>query len=94
MKSGSLSGLKELQSAKAEAEAANSSKTRFLAAASHDLMQPFNALSLFTSMLKKKVNSEELAELANHIDDSLGVVEALLSDLVEISRLDSCSQTA
>ncbi len=82
----------ELQSAKAEAEAANSSKTRFLAAASHDLMQPFNALSLFTSMLKKKVDSEELADLAGHIDDSLNVVEALLSDLVEISRLDSGSQ--
>ena len=82
----------ELQCAKAEAEAANSSKTRFLAAASHDLMQPFNALSLFTSMLKKKVDTEELADLANHIDDSLNVVEALLSDLVEISRLDSGSQ--
>lgn len=94
----------ELQHAKAEAEAANRSKTRFLAAASHDLMQPFNALSLFTSMLKKKVSAderaegelvrEELAQLANHIDDSLGVVEALLSDLVEISRLDGGSQQA
>lgn len=82
----------ELQFAKAEAEAANSSKTRFLAAASHDLMQPFNALSLFTSMLKKKVDSDELRDLANHIDDSLNVVEALLSDLVEISRLDNGSQ--
>lgn len=81
----------QLQQAKAEAEAANTSKTRFLAAASHDLMQPFNALSLFTSMLKKKVANEELADLANHIDDSLNVVEALLSDLVEISRLDSTS---
>ena len=81
-----------LRKAKAEAEAANSSKTRFLAAASHDLMQPFNALSLFTSMLKKKVKDEELALLANHIDDSLTVVEALLSDLVEISRLDNSSE--
>ncbi|QOL26054.1 PAS-domain containing protein [Thalassotalea sp. LPB0316] len=82
----------ELQKAKAQAEAANSSKTRFLAAASHDLMQPFNALSLFTSMLKKKVQGQELTELANHIDDSLTVVEALLSDLVEISRLDGGSE--
>ena len=79
----------ELRYAKAEAEAANSSKTRFLAAASHDLMQPFNALSLFTSMLKKKVENDELAQLADNIDDSLNVVEALLSDLVEISRLDN-----
>jgi len=82
----------ELEIAKAEAEAANSSKTRFLAAASHDLMQPFNALSLFTSMLKKKVANEDLAQLANNIDDSLNVVEALLSDLVEISRLDNSSE--
>lgn len=81
----------ELQKATALAEAANSSKTRFLAAASHDLMQPFNALSLFTSMLKKKVEGEELTQLASHIDDSLSVVEALLSDLVEISRLDGGS---
>jgi Na+/proline symporter/signal transduction histidine kinase len=82
----------ELQKAKAEAEAANSSKSRFLAAASHDLMQPFNALSLFTSMLKKKVQGQELTALAEHIDDSLNVVEALLSDLVEISRLDNSSE--
>ena len=82
----------ELQKAKAEAEAANSSKSRFLAAASHDLMQPFNALSLFTSMLKSKVKGEELTALAEHIDDSLNVVEALLSDLVEISRLDNSSE--
>ncbi|WOH36256.1 PAS-domain containing protein [Thalassotalea fonticola] len=82
----------ELLTAKAEAEAANSSKTRFLAAASHDLMQPFNALTLFTSMLKKKVQGDELALLANQIGDSLNVVETLLSDLVEISRLDSSPQ--
>jgi len=82
----------ELQKAKAEAEAANSSKSRFLAAASHDLMQPFNALSLFTSMLKNKVQGEELTALAEHIDDSLNVVEALLSDLVEISHLDNSSE--
>lgn len=82
----------ELTKAIAEAEAANSSKTRFLAAASHDLMQPFNALSLFTSMLKKKVENSELHGLAQNIDDSLNVVEALLSDLVEISRLDSSIQ--
>ncbi|HBF49018.1 MAG TPA: histidine kinase, partial [Shewanella frigidimarina] len=69
----------------------NSSKTRFLAAASHDLMQPFNALTLFTEMLKQRVKSTELHDLATNIEDSLNVVESLLSDLVEISRLDSNS---
>ncbi|WP_239845566.1 PAS domain-containing hybrid sensor histidine kinase/response regulator [Shewanella sp. Isolate11] len=84
----------ELAKAKAEAEAANSSKTRFLAAASHDLMQPFNALTLFTDMLKQRANSPEVHDLATHIEDSLNVVESLLSDLVEISRLDGHSQKA
>jgi signal transduction histidine kinase len=82
----------ELSKAKAEAEAANTSKTRFLAAASHDLMQPFNAMSLFTNMLNKKVQNTNLEELANNIQNSLSAAESLLSDLVEISRLDNSSQ--
>ena len=82
----------QLTKAKAEAEAANTSKSRFLAAASHDLMQPFNAMSLFTNMLNKKVQNTELKELANNIQNSLSAAESLLSDLVEISRLDNSSQ--
>jgi signal transduction histidine kinase len=82
----------ELNNAKAEAEEANQSKTKFLAAASHDLMQPFNALSLFTSMLNKKVTGTNLEELAGNIRHSLNAAESLLSDLVEISRLDGKSQ--
>ena len=79
----------ELARAKAEAEAANNSKTRFLAAASHDLMQPFNALSLFTSVLAQKTKNTEFAGITDNINNSLIVAEALLSDLVEISKLDS-----
>jgi hypothetical protein len=82
----------ELSQAKAEAEAANTSKSRFLAAASHDLMQPFNAMSLFTNMLNKKVQNTDLTELANNIQNSLSAAEILLSDLVEISRLDNSTQ--
>ncbi len=81
----------ELSQAKAEAEAANTSKTKFLAAASHDLMQPFNAMSLFTNMLNKKVQHTDLQELATNIQNSLTAAESLLSDLVEISRLDNSS---
>lgn len=83
---------KELDHAMAEAEAANKSKTRFLAAASHDLMQPFNALALFTDMLKQQVKDTPSEQLADHIQNSLNVVEVLLSDLVEISKLDSSGQ--
>ena len=79
----------ELEIAIAEAEAANSSKTRFLAAASHDLMQPFNALSLFNSMLQHKTQHTDLEELATNIDGALQSAEGLLNDLVEISKLDS-----
>jgi len=82
----------ELTKAKAEAEAANTSKSKYLAAASHDLMQPFNALSLFTNMLNKKVQGSDLAELATNIQHSLSAAESLLTDLVEISRLDNSSQ--
>ena len=82
----------ELSKAKAEAEAANTSKTKFLAAASHDLMQPFNALSLFTNMLNKKVQGSDLTELASNIQHSLSAAESLLADLVEISRLDNSSE--
>lgn len=82
----------ELELAKAEAIAANKSKTRFLAAASHDLMQPFNALSLFTDMLKQQVTNTDSEELAGQIQKSLTSVEALLSDLVEISKLDTNAQ--
>lgn len=81
-----------LSNAKAEAELANRSKTRFLAAASHDLMQPFNALSLFTDMLKQQVKGTESELVATHIQDSLTVVENLLTDLVEISKLEGGGQ--
>lgn len=82
----------ELEQAKAEAIAANKSKTRFLAATSHDLMQPFNALSLFTDMLQQQVQGSGSEALAGQIQKSLSSVEVLLSDLVEISKLDTNSQ--
>jgi Na+/proline symporter/signal transduction histidine kinase len=79
-----------LNEAKREAEAANSSKTRFLAAASHDLLQPLNAARLFSSSLKQSADRlpEEEARLARRVDHSLGVAEELLSSLLDISRLD------
>lgn len=82
----------ELQTAKAEAEAANKSKTRFLAAASHDLMQPFNAMSLFTEMLHKQLRGSDTEQLAAQIQSSLSSVEAILTDLVTISKLDGNGQ--
>jgi len=82
----------ELSRAKADAEAANKSKSRFLAAASHDLMQPFNALSLFTDMLKQQVEGSDSEQIAQQIQDSLTVVEGLITDLIEISKLEATTQ--
>ena len=78
----------ELQRAKAEAEAANASKTRFLAAASHDILQPLNAARLYATSLVERDRSGGQPELAENIDASLDAVEEILTALLEISRLD------
>ncbi|MBS9402789.1 hybrid sensor histidine kinase/response regulator [Halomonas sp. TRM85114] len=81
--------LAELHAAKGEAEAANVSKTRFLAAVSHDLLQPLNAARLFTSALEEHALPEPSHRLVGHIGRSLKDVESLLGTLVDISRLDA-----
>jgi len=76
--------------AKQEAEAANMSKTRFFAAASHDLLQPLNAARLFVSALESQARARpEFQELASRIDDSMRAAEELLNDLLDSARLDS-----
>ncbi len=80
---------RELQLARAEAEAANSSKTRFLAAASHDLMQPLNAARLFASAVAPQVNMPDSAGLLRGIEQSLASMEDLLGSLLDISKLDA-----
>lgn len=68
---------------------ANRSKTRFLAAASHDLLQPLNAARLFASTLKERVENDETKDLASHLDGALTSAENLISTLLEISKLDA-----
>jgi Na+/proline symporter/signal transduction histidine kinase/ActR/RegA family two-component response regulator len=82
----------ELARAKTEAEAANVSKTRFLAAASHDILQPLNAARLYASALTEAAagaNAGEPANLARNVDASLEAVEEILAALLDISRLDA-----
>jgi signal transduction histidine kinase len=79
----------ELESARAKADAANHDKTRFLAAASHDLLQPLNAARLYTSTLIERAKSTGLADLANSIEASLTAVEEIMGALLDISRIDS-----
>ncbi len=80
-----------LTEAKGTAEAANQSKTRFLAAVSHDLMQPLNAARLFSAALSHQEDglSGEAQKLVEHLDSSLRSAEDLISDLLDISRLEN-----
>ena len=80
---------KALQIAKSEAERANLGKTRFLAAASHDLLQPLNAARLFVSALADLDHSKPNRGLINNIEVSLSAVEDLLAALLDISKLDA-----
>ncbi|SFC13306.1 Signal transduction histidine kinase [Marinospirillum celere] len=80
---------KSLLEAKQEAEAANLSKSKFLAAVSHDLLQPLNAARLFTSALEEKQLSSEIQQLVTSASRSLNDVESLLRTLVDISKLDA-----
>ena len=79
----------ELEVARAKADASNHDKTRFLAAASHALLQPLNAARLYTSTLIERAKSTAFAELANSIEASLTAVEDIMSALLDISRIDS-----
>lgn len=80
----------ELTRAKAQAEDANASKTRFLAAVSHDLMQPLNAARLFSASLSHQpALPDEAMDLVRNLDSALGSAEDLISDLLDISRIES-----
>ncbi|AWK85725.1 hybrid sensor histidine kinase/response regulator [Azospirillum thermophilum] len=76
---------RDLSEAKAEAERANAGKTRFLAAASHDLLQPLHAARLFVSALSERNGDPAIRQ----IDTSLRSVEQILGDLLDVSKLDS-----
>ncbi|MCG7392135.1 PAS-domain containing protein [Microvirga sp. ACRRW] len=78
-----------LRSAKAEADEANISKTRFLAAASHDILQPLNAARLYATSLVERDQNAGDATLAENIDASLDAVEEILTAILDISRLDT-----
>lgn len=79
----------ELSQANKKLALANLSKTRFLAAAGHDLMQPFNAATLYASMLAEKTKSTELANTSEGLKQALHNAEELLSALLDFSKLES-----
>ena len=83
----------ELRGQKDAAERATREKTRFLAAASHDLRQPLQALGLFVHRLRSGVATEERQRLEQRIDDAVASMQALLGSLLDLSALETQSVT-
>lgn len=79
----------ELRIAKERAEAAVSSKTRFLATASHDLLQPINAAKLMLATMQESARDTHVAPNVERLHRAFTSMEQLLHSLLDISRLDS-----
>ena len=79
----------ELGLALAEAERANASKSRFVAAASHDLLQPLSAAKLFVSSLGEQIDTSEARSISEKAETALESVEQFISALLDISKLDA-----
>lgn len=80
---------RELGEARASADEANLGKTRFFAAAGHDILQPLNAARLYSSALVERMDGSENSTLVRNIDSALESVETILGAVLDISRLDT-----
>ncbi|MFD1914403.1 hybrid sensor histidine kinase/response regulator [Halodurantibacterium flavum] len=80
---------RELDTAREMAEEANRAKSRFLRAASHDLLQPLSAAKLFLSHLADLLRDPAQAEVVGRINTAFDSAEELIRALLDISRLDS-----
>ena len=83
--------LTEQQLAREQADKANMSKSRFIAAASHDLLQPMHAARLFSTVLEQSVHSEQERQTLQQLDRALYGAESMLSALLDIARLEGGS---
>ena len=79
----------DLRAAKAEAERANRYKTRFVAAAVHDLLQPLNAARLFAGALHQRLQSTADRDLLDRVEQALHAQDGLLTSMLDISRLEA-----
>jgi Na+/proline symporter/signal transduction histidine kinase len=86
--------LEAQRAAKRLAEDASATKTRFVAAASHDLLQPLNAARLFASALEERAQDADIRTLAARIDSSMRAAEEVLDDMLDIARLESGTMRA
>ncbi len=80
---------RQLLKAKSQAERANHLRSRFFAAISHDLMQPMNAARLFSAALELEAKDSGQQELAHNISTSLKSAEHLITDVLDMTRLEA-----
>ncbi|MFZ6765583.1 ATP-binding protein [Undibacterium sp. Di26W] len=83
--------LDELALRKDEAERASAAKTRFLAAASHDLLQPMHAVGLMVGILRQNIRYPDVSRIVMKVESAVQGMEALFASLLDISKLDSQS---
>lgn len=77
------------ETARLQAEAANRSKTRFFATASHDLRQPLHAMGLFTAALSERSRDPDVSNIVDSINASVGALEQLFNELLDLSKIDA-----
>ena len=78
-----------LEAARRVAEQANLGKSRFLAAASHDLRQPLQTLSLLRGILAKRIKDESGSRLVAKLEETLGAMSGMLNTLLDINQLEA-----
>jgi signal transduction histidine kinase/CheY-like chemotaxis protein len=79
----------ELDAARRAAEAASVAKSRFLAAASHDLRQPLHTLTMLSGLLNRYANTDKVGEIAQQLGRSVGALDTLFSSILDLSRLEA-----
>ncbi len=79
----------DADAARHTAEVANRAKTKFFAAASHDLRQPLHALGLFAEALRQRSRDDESVQLVTSINQSVDALEGLFSELLDITKIDA-----
>lgn len=78
-----------LEQVRLDAERANLAKSRFLAAASHDLRQPLQTLVLIQGLLSKTVKTEQAQKLIKRLDETLGTMGAMLNTILDINQIEA-----
>jgi two-component system CheB/CheR fusion protein len=78
-----------LEAAQRSSDMANAAKSRFLAAASHDLRQPLQTLALLQALLAKTVSSEKQQMLVGRMGDTVAAISGMLNTLLDINQIDA-----